>query len=57
MRLNNILGEAAKVEVMKNVRQTLEDVRREAEVFDECIRRYATIPVRTVLELRAGATP
>ena len=33
------------------------DIRREAEVFDECIRLYSTIPVRRVLELGSGTAP
>jgi ubiquinone/menaquinone biosynthesis C-methylase UbiE len=33
------------------------DVRREADVFDECIKRYSKIPVRRVLELGAGTAP
>lgn len=33
------------------------DVRREAEVFDECIKQYSRISVRRVLELGAGTAP
>jgi len=33
------------------------NIAQEAEVFDECIRRYSTIPVRTVLELGSGTAP
>jgi SAM-dependent methyltransferase len=33
------------------------DIRREADVFDECIKQYSRIPVRRVLELGAGIAP
>jgi SAM-dependent methyltransferase len=33
------------------------DIRREADVFDECIKQYSKIPVRRVLELGAGTAP
>jgi SAM-dependent methyltransferase len=33
------------------------NIGREAEVFDECIKLYSTIPVRRVLELGAGTAP
>ncbi len=33
------------------------DIRREAKVFDECIKQYSRIPVRRVLELGAGTAP
>jgi SAM-dependent methyltransferase len=33
------------------------DIHREAEVFDECFRRYSRIQVKRVLELGAGTAP
>jgi SAM-dependent methyltransferase len=33
------------------------DIRREADVFDECTKQYSKIPVRRVLELGAGTAP